>query len=257
MVSSEHLTQPELPDFLGFLADKFKGNLFIKYLYFWEHITYSLAVIIVLSLLAYFAAKKRSIIPNRLQNTFEIFAEGIDGFVCSILGPKGRKYTPFIGTLFLYILFMNLSGLIPFIKSSTTSWSTTFALAICVFVYVQYTAVKELGFLGYLDHLAGKPRGGIAFTFVIPFMMLLLHSIAELIRPISLSLRLRSNIWGDDILLAVLANFGIRGLPLLFFNMLMAVLTAVVQAVVFCLLSTIYFALVMSDEEKDCKITVK
>lgn len=257
MGAEGHLAQPELPDFLLFLADKFKGNVFFKYLYSWEHTAYSLIIVILLSLLVFLASRKRSFIPERLQNAFEIFAEGIDGFVCSILGRKGRKYTPFIGTLFIYILFMNLSGLVPFIKSSTTSWSTTFALAICVFIYVQYTAVKELGFLGYLDHLAGKPRGGIAFSFVIPFLMLLLHIIAELIRPLSLSLRLRSNVWGDDILLAVLANFGIKGLPLLFFNMLMAVLTAVVQAVVFCLLSTIYFALILREEDSQTPLNNK
>lgn len=244
------VTQPQLPDFISFLADKFKGNFFLKYLYFWENITYSLIIVLILTLIAYFASRRSSLIPDRFQNAVEAVVGGLDDFVCGILGPKGRRYTPFIGTLFLYILFMNLSELVPFIKPSTASWSTTLALAICVFLYVQYTAIREMGFLGYLDHLAGKPRGGLALSIIIPLMMFLLHLISELIKPISLSLRLRSNIWGDDLLLAVLSGFGIRGLPLLFFNMLLALLTAVLQAVVFCLLTTIYFALVLSDEEE-------
>jgi F-type H+-transporting ATPase subunit a len=135
-------------------------------------------------------------------------------------------------------------------KSSTASWSTTLALALCVFFYVQYTAIRELGFLGYLDHLAGKQRGILAFTVVLPLFMLILHILTELIRPLSLSLRLRGNMWGDEVLLGLLSGFGIKGLPLLFFNMLMATLTAVVQAAVFCLLTTIYFALVLNHQEE-------
>jgi len=170
----------------------------------------------------------------------------LDDFICGILGAKGRRYTPFIGTLFIYILFMNLFGIIPLMKSPTASWSTTLALAICVFVYVQYTAIRELGFLGYLDHLMGKPRGILAFSVFIPLMMLILHIVSELVRPISLSLRLRSNIWGDDLLLSVLSGFGLGGVPLLVFSSLLAILAAVVQAVVFSLLTTIYFALVLA-----------
>jgi F-type H+-transporting ATPase subunit a len=247
---SQNIGVAETPDIFAIFAAKFPGNSFFKFIYFWEHVSYSLVIVLVLTVLGYFACRKKSLIPGRLQGVFEIVAGGLDDFVCGIMGPGGRKYTSFIGTLFIYILFMNLSGLIPFIKASTANWSTTLALALCVFFYVQYTAIKELGFLGYLDHLAGKPRGVLAFTVIMPLFMLFLHIITELIRPLSLSLRLRGNIWGDEILIGLLASFGVKGLPLLFFNMLMATLTAVVQAVVFCLLTTIYFALVLTHEEE-------
>ena len=247
---SQNIGVPESPDIFAILAEKFPGNHFFKFIYLWEHVSYSLVIVAVLGVLAFFACRKKSLIPGRLQSAFEIVAAGLDEFVCGIMGNKGRRFTPFIGTLFIYILFMNLSGLIPFVKASTASWSTTFALALCVFFYVQYTAIKELGFLGYLDHLAGKPRGVLAVTVIMPLFMLFLHIITELIRPISLSLRLRGNIWGDEVLLGLLSGFGIKGLPLLFFNMLMAVLTAIVQATVFCLLTTIYFALVLNREEE-------
>jgi len=247
---SQNVGMPELPDIFAVLAEKFPANPFFKFIYLWEHVSYSLIIVLLLGTLAYFASKKKNLIPDRLQNCAEVIVGGLDDFVCGILGPKGRKYTPFIGTLFIYILFMNLSGLIPFMKASTASWSTTLALALCVFFYVQYTALKELGFLGYLDHLAGKPRGVLAFTVIMPLFMFFLHIITELIRPVSLSLRLRGNIWGDEILIGLLSGFGIKGLPLLFFNMSMAVLTAIVQALVFCLLTTIYFALVLTHEEE-------
>jgi len=248
---SQDVGVPELPDIFAALAKNFPANPFFKFIYLWEHISYSLVIVLLLGVLAYFASRKKSLVPSsRLQNCAEVVVGGLDDFVCGILGPKGRKYVPFIGTLFIYILFMNLSGLIPFIKASTASWSTTLALALCVFFYVQYTALKELGFLGYLDHLAGKPRGVLAFTVIMPLFMLFLHIITELIRPLSLSLRLRGNIWGDEILIGLLSGFGVKGLPLLFFNMSMAVLTAIVQTVVFCLLTTIYFALVLNYEEE-------
>jgi F-type H+-transporting ATPase subunit a len=144
---------------------------------------------------------------------------------------------------------MNLAGLIPFIKSPTASWSTTLALALCVFIYVQYSAIRELGFWGYLDHLLGRPRGIIAFSVVLPLMIFLLHIVSELIRPISLSLRLRSNIWGDDMLLSVLSGLGIKVMPLIVFSMGIIIIASVVQAMVFSLLSAIYFALVLPHEE--------
>jgi F-type H+-transporting ATPase subunit a len=123
-------------------------------------------------------------------------------------------------------------------------------LAICVFCYVQYVGFKELGFWGYIDHALGRPRGIIAFSVFIPALMFVLHIVSELVRPISLSLRLRSNIWGDDMLLAVFASFGLKGLPLLLFNSLMAIVVALVQTLVFCLLTTIYFTLILSHEEE-------
>ncbi|MCX5713804.1 MAG: F0F1 ATP synthase subunit A, partial [Candidatus Omnitrophica bacterium] len=116
-------------------------------------------------------------------------------------------------------------------------------------VYLQYTAFKELGFRGYLDHLLGRPRGFLAFSVLMPLMMFFLHIVSELVRPLSLSLRLRSNIWGDDVLLAIAANFGIGGIPLLLFGMLLAIIASMVQAMVFCLLSAIYFALIVVHQE--------
>ena len=239
----------ELPDFITLLAKRFPDAAFFHYLYIWRTVAYALIVALILSILAFVAGRKKALIPGRLQNMAEVLIGGADDFICGILGSRGRKYTPFIGTLFFYILCMNLMGLVPFFKSATTSWSTTLALALCVFGYVQYSAIREMGFIGYIDHAAGKPRGIIAFSVILPIMMFLLHMLSELIKPISLSLRLRSNIWGDDMLLSVLAGFGIKGFILLFINMLATVLAGIVQAMVFCVLTTIYFAVLLPLEE--------
>ena len=241
----------ELPNIVTLLAGKFEGTAFAAFLRTWENLIFSFIIIFAISVIAYLASRKTQLVPvKKLQNVCEFFVNATYDFVCGIMGPKGKTYTPFIGTLFIYILFMNLSGLVPLMKSSTSSWSTTLALSLCVFFYVQYASIKELGFLGYIDHMMGRPRGIVAFTVFVPLMMLILHIVSELIRPVSLSLRLRSNIWGDEMLLGVLAGFGIKGIPLLIFNTLLVVLSSLVQAVVFCLLTTIYFALVLADGEE-------
>jgi F-type H+-transporting ATPase subunit a len=86
--------------------------------------------------------------------------------------------------------------------------------------------------------------------------MLFMHIVTELIKPVSLSLRLRSNIFADDMLLAALSGFGLKGLPFLFFSMFIVVIAAVVQAVVFSLLSTIYFAIFLVHDEDPSRAKV-
>ena len=245
-----HAAQPELQNFVGLLAQKLDGTPFAHFLLIWENVIFSLIIVAVISLLAYFASRKSSMIPGRLQLFMEIVVGGLDDFVCGILGPDGKRFTPFVGTLFIYILFMNLFGLIPFCKSSTSNLSTTVALALCVFLYVQYTAIKENGLIGYIDHLMNKPRGIIAFSVIIPIILLGVTIITELFQPVTLALRLRSNIWAEDMLLAVSAKFGLFGIPLLLFNMFIVILSSLMQAIVFSLLSTVYFALVLPHHEE-------
>lgn len=239
----------ELPNVITILAEVFHHAPWTKYLILWQNLCFALIIAVFLIIVAYFGSRKKSMVPGSLQNVLEIFAALVDDFVCGILGKYGRRFVPFIGTLFIYILCMNLAGLIPFMKSATSSLSTTFGLALCVFLYVHYSAIKELGFIGYIDHLMGRPRGGLALSIILPLFMFFMHIVSELIKPVSLSLRLRSNIFADDMLLSALAGFGIKGLPLLMFSTFIVIISALVQAVVFSLLSTIYFALFLVEED--------
>ncbi len=239
----------ELPNFITLLEQKFPNCRWLPHFAYYENIIFSLIVVGIICLVVFLGFRKKKGSFGRLQMALEIFVGAVDDFLSGILGPKARNYTPFIGSLFIYILSMNLFGLIPFMKSATSSWSTTLALALCVFVYVQYAAFKELRFRGYIDHLLGRPRGFLAFSVIFPLMMFFLHIVSELVRPISLSLRLRSNIWGDDMLLAVISGLGLKAVPLLLFSTILVIIAAVVQAMVFCLLTTIYFTLIMEHEE--------
>jgi F-type H+-transporting ATPase subunit a len=182
--------------------------------------------------------------------------EGLEKFIVGVIGPHGRRFVPFLGTLFLYILFMNFAGLVPFMKASTSSVNTTVALALCVFIYVQFTALKENGIVGYIDHLAGNPRTALQWVFV-P-LMLPIHIIGELAKPLSLSLRLFGNVTGEDILILIFVGLGVAvmgftrlpiGLPLQVPFIFLAILTSFIQALVFMLLSTIYFAMMLPHEE--------
>ncbi|MBF0331063.1 MAG: F0F1 ATP synthase subunit A [Candidatus Omnitrophica bacterium] len=253
MVEAEAVkhSAPELPNIVGLIAELNSDNSLGLFLHRWESAIYALVVIIFLGFFAYKATRKRETgIPGRLQSAAEFLVTFVDDFVCSVLGPRGSKFTPFVGTLFIYILAMNYIGLIPFLKSPNADWSTTMALSLIVFFYVQYTAFKELGFLGYFDHLAGQPRGIMAVTLVMPIFMLILHIVSELIRPLSLSLRLRSNIYGDDIILALFASWGLKdGFMWLFPNFLLVLLTSTIQAAVFSILTVVYFSLVMKPED--------
>ncbi|KJJ85967.1 ATPase, F0 complex, subunit A [Candidatus Omnitrophus magneticus] len=241
---------PEFSNILHIFEKIFPENHVVSFLLKWENIFFSFFVVVILSLVSIIVSRHPKIIPARFQCFVEIVVEGIYNLISGILGEKhSRKYLPFLGTLLIYILTMNLLGYIPFLKSATSSLSVTFALALCVFCYVTFTALKELGFIGFIDHLAGKPRGGLAWSIVLPLMLFVLHLFSELIRPVTLSLRLRSNIWGDDLMLALFAGFGMKALPLLFFNTILTILAAVIQSVVFFLLSTIYFSLVLNHDE--------
>lgn len=252
-----HEGAPELPNFITLLYSRYGEIAFVHFLHVWENVVFSLLIILFLGLLAYFSSRRRALHPGKLQNFTEIAVEGLDNFICGILGPRGRKFTPFLGTLFIYILCMNFLGLIPGMKSPSSSLNTTVALALCVFLYVQFTGIKNLGLIGYIDHLAGNPRDFI--TWVLVPINLPIHIIGELAKPLSLSLRLFGNITGEDILIAVFVGLGVMafsfinlpvGLPLQVPFIFLALLTGTIQALVFTLLSTIYFLLMLPHEEE-------
>jgi len=227
------------------------------FLHHYEVVIFSLFIALMLCVIAMIATRNPQMIPGPLQNVVEMAVEGLYNFIVDILGPKyGPRYVPFLGTLFIYILAMNLFGLIPFMDSPTSSLNVTVALALVVFIYSQYIGFRELGPLGWLDHMAGNPRSAIGWGLV-P-LMLPIHLMGELAKPISLACRLFGNIFGEDMLLVAFASLGITvlsathlpiGIPLQLPFMFLALLTSTLQALVFTVLSTIYFLLMLPHEE--------
>ena len=229
------------------------------FLHEFEAVIFSLFVALLIILVAWLATRNAGLIPRPLQNVVEYLVETLNDFIVGILGPKhGPRYVPFLGTLFIYILVMNLFGLIPGMDSPTSSLNVTVALALVVFIYAQSIGLRELGVLGYLDHLAGSPRTPISWGLV-P-LMLPIHIMGELAKPISLSCRLFGNVFGEDMLLVAFVTLGITtlaffnspvGLPLQLPFLFLALLTGTLQALVFTVLSTIYFLLMLPHDDHE------
>ncbi len=248
--SAAHESIPELPNLITVLHQRWPDVPVVAWLHHWENLVFGLLVAGVLCALAWRYARKPATVPSVGQNVFEVLVEGVDRFVCGIVGPAGRRHTPFIGTLFLYIWLMNLAALLPGVKSPTSSLNTTVSLAVVVFGYVQWVGIHANGPVKYLDHLAGSPRDPVGWALV-P-LMLPIHVLGEFIKPLSLSLRLGFNVFAEDVLLAVLVGLGLTaglalhapvGLPLQAFVVPLVLIFSTVQALVFSLLSTVYIAL--------------
>jgi F-type H+-transporting ATPase subunit a len=247
----------KFPNVITVLARAFPGVPWVRFLHHYEAIVFSLLIALLLSLVAFAASRNPQMIPGPLQNAVEWLVEKLYNFVVDILGPKhGPRYVPFLGTLFIYILAMNLFGLIPFMDSPTSSLNVTVALALVVFVFSQWIGFRELGVVGYFDHLMGNPRTFIGWLLV-P-LMLPIHVMGELAKPISLSCRLFGNIFGEDMLLVAFATLGVTtlsfahlpfGIPWQLPFLFLALLTSTLQALVFTVLSTIYFLLMLPHDD--------
>jgi len=238
----------ELPNLITFINKSFAHH--------YDTLIYAGVVSLLMIVVSIITYRRRQMIPGRLQNLVEMILEALDNMFYSVMGKESRHFVPFLGTLFLYIWFMNLIGLIPFFKSSTSSINTTAALAITVFLYVQYTGIRRLGPWGYIHHLLGSPTDAV--TWALAPINLPIHVIGELAKPFSLALRLFGNITGEDILIAAFVSLGIMfmglfhspiGFPFQIPFILLAMLTSTIQALVFTMLSTIYFFMVLPHEE--------
>lgn len=212
-----------------------------------ENLTFAFLVVFILSLIAIIGSRGRALRPKSKLYTFlEWSCDSLYQFFSQILGKDTRRYIALVGTLFIYILSLNLFGLIPLMKSPTSVWGINLAMAICVFLYVQWTGIVRNGPVGYLKHLIGRP------WWLFP-LMLPLHILEELIKPVSLSLRLFGNIFGEDTLIAVLGGimilFGVFAVPFQTPFMFLAVLFSTIQALIFSMLSAVYILLMLPSEE--------
>ncbi len=201
-----------------------------------------LIAVVAASAFLILSMRGRSLVPTRLQSMAEVIYEFMAKTVRDACGPEGMKYFPFIFTIFIFVFFANVLGIIPGSFTSTSHISVTFALALTVFVFVTLVGFKTQG-VGYLRMFV--PEG-------VPLLLLPLIVVIEvvsyLMRPVSLSVRLFANMLAGHILLKVFAGFvlglGLVGgwAPLAFmvgftgFELGIAAL----QAFIFALLSCIY-----------------
>ncbi len=253
-----HSSVPHMANILSFLEPVLPAVVAENLLAFVDPF-FSFILIIVLAFFFINLSKKLSSRnPGKTQMAVELVFGGLYGMFQEIIGPSARRYTPFLGTLFIFILLNNLMGMLPLGHAATSSFATTtFALGLMTFFYVQFYALKLNGLGGYLHHMAGSPKTGMDWGFSL--LLFPLHLLGELIKPISLALRLFGNIFGEDTLVATMVILGyivtqliagdsgvvgyLPGLPLQLPFYFLGLLSSTIQALVFTLLATVYIAL--------------
>jgi F-type H+-transporting ATPase subunit a len=194
-----------------------------------------IVAILLVTLLMTLAVQRRALVPGRWQSIAELSYE----FIANMLG---KKYFPFVFTLFMFILFCNLLGMIPYSFTPTSHIVVTFAMAFVVFI-----GVTIIGFARHGLHFFSffVPKGVPAA--LLP-LLVVIEVISYLIRPVSLSVRLFANMLAGHTMLKVFAGFvvalGVLGgwAPLAFVVALtgLEILIAFLQAYVFTILTCLY-----------------
>jgi len=219
----------------------------------WHHwvdvfVVNSWLIIVLLVVLAWLGTRARSLRPRGLQNLWEMYVEFVRSFCVKEIGPHGERYVPLLGTLFVYILLLNLFGLVPGFLTPTMSLNMTVPLAVVVFVSVQYFGVRALGIGGYLMHFVGEPLWLAPINIPV-------HIVGEIAKPLSLAIRLFGNMFGEETALLQMAALGAAvfaaiyvPIPLQFINVALHLLVGPIQAFIFFALSAAYINMATSHE---------
>ncbi len=177
------------------------------------------------------------LVPSGLQNVVEAITESFLDLSENTIGHMGRHFFPFIATLGIYILICNFLGLIPGLEAPTGNLNTTAALAVPVFLATHYYGIK-IHKLGYIKHFVGPMRSVAALPLMI--LMFFIEILGHIARPLTLSVRLFGNMMAKHLLLLVLAVLSPWIVPVSI--LALGVLVSIVQALVFALLTALYFA---------------
>ena len=207
-------------------------------------------LIILFALMAY--AKKGlnvRVFKNPVTSLFEQLYLFIENMCVNAIGQHGRKYIPMMMTFWMMIFVGNVVSLL-FPYAPTADLSFNLGMALIAVCYVQYEGIKTNGVLGHLKHFTGpKLKGAMVVVSVLIFTI---EIISELMKNVSLSLRLYGNIHGGHLAVEAMNNLGNKVyLPLgMLVLLLIKVLTCVVQALVFTMLTCVYLSLVTHHEEE-------
>ena len=205
-------------------------------------------VVALLILLFVLGSRNLKRLPEtKFQMLLEICIGFIVDFFGGILGKHGKQYSWFVGSYFIFILFLNYLGLIPGFQSPTADLNTTVAFGLIAVIGVNVISIKENGIINHIKHFWGDP-------WYLGFLMFPLHVIGEVARAASLALRLFGNIFGEETVIIKITVLGVGlmtllasklggfwlpipvQIPILFFGMLGGFL----QAFVFSLLTSVY-----------------
>ncbi len=195
------------------------------------------AIMAVLTLAGRWATRRLRPLPDRRQAVLELLVGGIVEQIESVLRKDGRRYLPLLGTLFLFIMVANLSGLIPGVEAPTAKIETTAALALIVFVAAHAYGLGARGPKRYLASFA-EPK-----LFMLP-----LNLLSELTRHFSLMVRLFGNVMSGEFVIAMVA--ALAGLLVPIPLMALEILVGVVQAYIFTILATVFIGAAVGSVER-------
>ena len=239
-------------------------------------LTVSWFVTILLMTMLWIGTRNPKMVPTGLQNFFEMIVEFVQSLAEPLVGRHAPFFFPLFFYLFIFIFFSNLMGLIPGSMSPTSRVDVNLGMALTVFLSTHFFGIKQKGLLKYLKHflppsIQVDPSANIGLKIMIKtidiallLMMPVIHLIGELVRPVSLTMRLFGNMMAKEKILAVsillmsllLANDSLtKGLVVLpgllrVFIMILGVLVSFLQAFVFMLLAMVYIGGAVQDHEE-------
>jgi F-type H+-transporting ATPase subunit a len=220
-----------------------------------SHVLVAALVVLLVSLGAFAYARSvralrdEAILPPAKLGTraiFEGLADIVFGLLDGVMGPKNaRKYLPFLGSFFVFVLFSNLISLVPGFRAPTDTLKTNVGLALCIFLATHILGFKEHG-LHYLEQFTGHLplKSPLAILVLVIFPI---EIVSHLIRPVTLSIRLMANMFADHAVVSVFFTLVPFLVPVPL--MILGVFVSVVQALVFTLMSATYISLAVAHEE--------
>jgi len=209
-----------------------------------DHLVFS-ALICLIVLVLGLIVRSRLSVDN--PGKFQILLEDIVGFFVGVLesniGPKGRKYLPLLGGLFVFIWIGNMMGQIPGLGAPTSNINVPFACAITLWLYYHFEGVRAQGVFKYIKHFAVMPGVPIAMAPLI----FVIEIISHLSRVLSLTLRLFGNIFGEHLVVLIIASIipFLLPLPIQFLGLVVGTL----QAFIFLILGAIYLSASVAVDE--------
>lgn len=205
-----------------------------------------------------FIAATRSIrlIPSGTQNVVEFAYESLENWAVSLGGVSARRHVPLFATFFLFILFSNWSGLLPFfgkieaLRAPTSDVNVTIGLALVAFFYFHYQGFRALGVRGYLGKFfvfSGFKEGPAAG--VIGVFVGLIEFLLEFIKPVTLAMRLFGNIFGGEVALGVITALTFAIIPVAMLGL--ELLLNLIQALIFSTLMLMYTVIAMEGHAEE------
>ena len=248
-------TRPVWEKFFGYFGttpEKMFGEYTVENAIPWYTIMFIIACILTVIVINLLKGKLSAEDPDPGQLTLEAGFLAIKDLAVSVIGHHAWRYFPVVASFAVLVLISNLMGLFPLFMSPTASVNVTFALSIASFVYYNYVGISENGIINHLAHLTG-PRLPLIMTIFITPLIFSIELISNLIRPLTLGIRLFANMFADEQIAMQVANlfppYTQLFLPIVL--MPLAVFVAFVQTLVFTLLSMIYISEVTHAPHED------